>query len=64
MKGKPCPETHNFKILGVQMGTFHLWISSLLLYHLSHANHVHLSNCKIFKVIVIKMFKFVSLWSS
>jgi hypothetical protein len=41
IKGKPCLETHNFKMLGVLMGTLDLWISRLPLYHLSHANHVH-----------------------
>jgi hypothetical protein len=30
---------------GSQMGTLDLWNSSLLLYHLSHANHVHVRNC-------------------
>ncbi len=31
IKGKPCPETHNFKTLGGQMGTLDLWISKYLL---------------------------------
>jgi hypothetical protein len=45
IKGKPCPETHNFKMLGGRIGTLDLWISSLPLYHLSQANHVNLRNC-------------------
>jgi hypothetical protein len=45
IKGKPCPATHNFKMLDGQMGTFDLWITSLPLYHLSHANHVDLRDC-------------------
>ncbi len=45
IKGKPCPKTHNFKMLGGQMGTLDLWISSLPLYHLSLANHVQWMDC-------------------
>ncbi len=39
IKPKPCPATHNFKMLEGQMGTLDLWIISHPLYHLSHANH-------------------------
>ncbi len=31
IKGKPCSETHNFKMLGGQIGTLELWISKYLL---------------------------------
>ncbi len=45
IKPKPCPETHNFKMMGGQMGTLDLWTPSLPLYHLSHTNHVQWRNC-------------------
>ena len=39
IKGKPCPETQLENVWS-HMGTSDLWISSLPINHLSHANYV------------------------
>jgi hypothetical protein len=45
-------------------GTSDIWFTSLLLYHLSHSNNIHVEKLLNIKLIVTKIFKLASLWSS